>query len=440
MDGAEAAVARSAEELVATLSDLEAGPRSFGELLGLGDRAVDALGAFLRGRPESIAEPRCLAAEILAAIGPPRARAELRSGFETCAAREDLDPVLAEAERSVASAIARHLGALGDREATEPLLAALRQHAWPGCARALGRLGDARAIPVLAARLYDDPTRAVATEALRAFGRGAALDLGRVLIQQWAGSGAEPGWRAAGRAAAAALLAETGERDARMLLVWSLSDPALCVRLAAATGLAHLGGESVEVVLPCLLALLGADSWIDADAAADALMTAGAPALRVLAPLVGDESAVAAERCRGIAVVGRLGLEGGADLLVGPAGSGDASVRFAAAAALGAITGPKASALLHALLADDSPEVRARAVQALGRRGSAGLRALAPLLGDADERVAAAARDELLRAGADALPVLSDVLDGRVAWHGGWTGTRRGRSTAAALLRACGRG
>jgi HEAT repeat protein len=221
-----------------------------------------------------------------------------------------------------------------------------------------------------------------------------------------------------------------------MLLVWSLSDPALAVRLAAAAGLANLGAESAEVALPCLLDLLSAESWIDADAAADALVAIGAPALRVLAALVRDESAGASPRRRAVAVVGRLGLEGGAELLVGAASSRDASVRLGAAAALAAIAGPRANALLRDLLTDESAEVRSRTVQALGRRGSAGLRAVAPLLGDSDALVARAARDELRRAGADALPVLRDIRDGRIEWHGGWTGTWRARAAAAALLRA----
>jgi HEAT repeat protein len=259
-------------KIVARLRDLQAGAQAFLEVIALGSAAIPSLEAFLRGRSESIYQPRCLAADAIAAIAGPAGFAALRRALADSLERR-LDPVLGEAETAVINRVAEHLGALGNPQAADLLLEALRRHPYAGCARALGCLRDPRAVPRLVECLYDDVAREAAVESLRAFGRLPVSHLTRALLQPRLDHGIEGSSKVADRAAAATLLAELGGDEVRLPLLWSLHDAQREVRVAAALALVQHHGLKVQfIVLPALLDALGDERWERAEPVADALI------------------------------------------------------------------------------------------------------------------------------------------------------------------------
>jgi HEAT repeat protein len=427
-------VPRSLGESIERLGEVEPGPEVFGELLGHGDEAVPPLESFLCSRPGSVPQPRSMAAEILAAIGSPAATAALRRALVMTSAREGLDPVLADAERTVISDIADRLGALKDSASFDPLVSAFRRHPCPGCARALGRLGDVRAVPLLAEHLLEDSVRAAVTEALRGFGNAAAAALSRILLRRWDRESLEPGPWVAGRAAAAGLLGETTAENALLPLVWSLFDAAEKVRLAAAAALVERGYDAGEVALPTLIELLGSADWLDAERAGDALVALGPSAVAGLARAATTPTSGLTRRRRAVEILPRVDGESVIAPLVECGRDSDVQLRLTAAIALGSTRSTRALEALRCLTRDQSPEVRRRAVQGLARYGAPALDSVALALGDPDPGVRQTAGSALADAGPVAAAVLRRVWDRRHDHSDGRLGAWRARREARRLL------
>jgi HEAT repeat protein len=207
---------------VARLRSLEGGVRAFGDVVSLGQAAIRPLEELLREPATPICQPRCLAADALAAIGGELGLEALLRALADSLERE-LSPVLHEAETAVINSIAENLGRLGGGRAADGLLEALRRRPLPEVARSLGRLGEERAIPALVRCLQDDVAREAAVEALRQIGRPALPFLQRTLLQPQLAHGFEGATWIAGRAAAANLLGVIGGRDCLLPLLWASS-------------------------------------------------------------------------------------------------------------------------------------------------------------------------------------------------------------------------
>ncbi len=171
-----------APSLVDRFRNLHDGPLVFHEVVRFADAAVPALEILVRGPSDAVHQPRCLAADALAAIGSSAAvHALIRALLD--AVGRDPSPTLLEAESLLVNHIAEHLTRFSRPEVTEALLAALRHRRYPYCAAALGLTGDPRAIPLLVECLYEDAARPAATGALRRFGLITLEPLAYVLLE-----------------------------------------------------------------------------------------------------------------------------------------------------------------------------------------------------------------------------------------------------------------
>jgi HEAT repeat protein len=424
------------EAVVARLRDLTEGPRVLGDVVALGPAAVSALERLLRGRTESVSQPRCLAADALALIGGEGARAALVRALADALGRRP-DPVLRQAETAVVNCIAEHLGALGERRATDLLLTALDAHPYRGCVRALGRLREPRAIPRLVECLNDDLAREVAREALRAFGREPVPRLAGLLGAPRVEHGVEGSSRVAGRAAAATLLGELGGPEAVAPLGAALNDAEREVRVAAAVALVRGGvAQTRGPALAALLEALGDERWERAEPAIEALVELGAAApLCALARRAASGAEAARRRLRVIETLGRMPPDPGIAQELGRlARVEDARVRAAAVAALGRRSGPAAVAGLGAFAGDPEGDIRLLLATALERQGVAAAGELARLLGDRERAVRAAATAALRAFGAGAAPALRGIVANPAPVPGGWRARQRARHAARRLL------
>lgn len=402
-----------AAALVDRFRNLHEGPLVFHEVVRLGDDAVPALGDLVMGPSDAVHQPRCLAADALAAIGSSTAVSTLTRAFLDSVAR-DPAPQLLEAESVLVNHIAEHLSRFPRPEVTEALLSALRRRRYPYCAAALGLTGDPRAIPLLVQCLNEDAARPAAAAALRRFARPALEPVAHVLLQPQNVRTPEPPSRLDGRIAAARLLgdfARAASRDAPLAvaaLVKALSDRQRAVRVEAALGLVRCGARADEDAARILVAALEEEDWARAEEIITALVRIGPAAERLLIPLIGLRPRYEADRRRRVHAVealGRLGSASAASKLRSFHASGDTTLRFATVKALASIGTSDASSLAL-FLSDPHTSIRFRALQALRRR-----RALDPalairLLGDEDSQIrgaaASAVRDDI----AAALPSL----------------------------------
>lgn len=407
--------------LVDRFRNLHDGPLVFHEVVRLGDAVVPALEELVMGASDAVHQPRCLAADALAAIGTAAAVRALTRALLDSVAR-DPSPALLEAESILVNHIAEHLSRFPRPEVTEALLAALRRRRYPYCAAALGLTGDPRAIPLLVECLYEDSARAAATAALHRFGEAALEPLAQVLLEPRRSGTLEPPSRLDGRIAAARLLGELARRGSRnapravAALVKALSDAQRAVRVEAALETVRCGVRVDEDTTRILVAGLEEENWARAEEIITVLARIGPVAEHLLVPIIGlrprDEPG-RRRRVHAVEAVGRLGSVAAVSLLRGLYASGDTTLRFATIKALASIESSD-SGSLALFLGDPHPAIRLRALQALVRR-----RALEPelairLLADEDAHVrrlaATAVRDDL----AAALPSLK-----RAAYHCG---------------------
>jgi HEAT repeat protein len=390
---------------VAQLRDLRSGLEALPEVIALGDTAVAALEALLRGPSESIPHRRWLAADALGAIGSVAAIAALVRALRDCSAR-DLPPVLLEAEDLIVNRIAEHLGTGRESNATDALLEALSRRAYPNCARALGKRAEPRAIPLLVRCLHEDTARAAAVEALQPFQQAAIEPLIRGLND--VPNGPEAPSHIDGRAAAAALLGGLAGLAAKRALLHALSDNQDPVRLAAALALAgHRGLAGRQAAAVLVMALADVD-WALADTITHALARLGPLAERAVLAAIAQEprrTRDSIRRMRAVGVVARLGIGSAASILAGLRDAPDGSLRLAAIGALSSYRTVD-SAVLSRFLSDPLSLVRRQALKALCARDSIAPAEAVELLGDPDARVRSLAERRLQHFGTMAAPVL----------------------------------
>ena len=407
--------------LVDRFRNLHEGPLVFHEVVRLGDEAVAALEELVRGPSDAVHQPRCLAADALAAIGSSGAVHALTRALLDSVGRDPM-PALLEAESVLVNHIAEHLSRFPCPEVTEALLSALQRRRYPYCAAALGLTGDPRAIPLLVECLYEDAARAAAAAALRGFGSAALVPLVRVLLEPQGVETSEPPSRLDGRIAAARILGDFVRADSRNAalaegaLTKALSDTQRAVRLEAALGLARCGVRASDETTRILVGALDEENWARAGEIVATLVRIGPPAERLLLPIVESrprDEADRRRRVRAVETVGRLGAVSAVSILRSFNASRDTTLRFATVEALSAIASSDTGSLAL-FLNDAHPTIRFRALQALVRRRALDLDLAIRLLADEDAHVrslaASALRDEI----AVALPSLK-----RVASHCG---------------------
>ncbi len=399
--------------LVDRFRNLHFGPLVFHEVVRLGDAAVPPLESLLRGPSDAVHQPRCLAADALAAIGSSAAVQVLIRALLDSVGR-DPPPALLEAESILVNHIAEHLSRFPCPEVTEALLAALRRKRYPYCAAALGLTGDPRAIPLLVDCLYEDAARPAAAAALRRFGQAALQPLTDALLQPQGDATPEPPSRLDGRVAAAGLLADFARPDSRdapvavAALVKALRDRQRAVRVEAALGLARSGARADGDIAHILVGALDEENWARAEEIITVLVRMGPTAERALIPLIGLRSRDEAgrrRRVRAVEAVGRLGSAAAVSLLRGLYGSADTTLRFAAVKALAGIGPSDARSFAH-FLSDPHPTIRFRAAEALVRRRALDPELAIRLLGDDDSHVRSLAASAVRSDLAAALPSL----------------------------------
>lgn len=399
--------------LVDRFHNLHEGPLVFHEVVRLGDAAVPALEDLVRGPSDAVHQPRCLAADAVAAIGSPAAVTALTRALLDSVGR-DPAPQLLEAESILVNHIAEHLSRFPRPEVTEALLSALQRRRYPYCAAALGLTGDPRAIPLLVECLYEDAARPAAAAALRRFGRAALQPLVRVLLELPSAETLEPPSRVDGRIAAARLLGDFASADSQdtpfavAALMEALSDSQHAVRVEAALGLVRCGARADGDTTRVLVAALEEGSWARAEEIITALVRLGPAAERLLIRSIGlrpRDEADRRRRVRAVEALGRLGSAAAVSLMRSFHASGDTTLRFATVKALASI-GASGVSTLAPFLSDPHPTIRLRALQALVRRQALDPALAIRLLGDEDSQVrslaASAVRDDI----AAALPSL----------------------------------
>jgi HEAT repeat protein len=242
-------------KLVKKLDDLRQNLDAQLQLIMLGEKAVEPLVEFLLSAPALHAEPRCLAAEALGAIGGERAidgliKALTINDVHAC------DPSIRLSEEVVRSCAAAQLGRLGARRAIEPLLDALERLHLVGAAEALARLGETRGIPLMIDRLEDPFIRVRIGQALLAFGQEGQIPLIETLsVRRYVQEEESRGSRER-RAEATRLLGLLKSQKTIEPLMELLVDEAREVRLHAALSLCDLmstDDHRLEQALPVLV-------------------------------------------------------------------------------------------------------------------------------------------------------------------------------------------
>ena len=401
-----------AESIVAQLRDLRDGPAAALQAIRLGANIVPALESLLRGRSESVFQPRCLAADALAAIGGPSAREVLVRALEDSTDR-DLPPVLRFAEDAVANRIAEHLGAHPDPAVADALLAALTRRPLAGCARSLGQLRESRAVPLFAGCLYDDFARDAARDALVELGEASTFELSRVLLEPRDECGLEGSNDVAARVAAAEALGGIGGSQAEYALLRAQQDPQRAVRIAAALSICARKSENSVSALPVILGALGSTEASLRMRVSQCLLGLGAAAeegLIAAAGSCGDRNGDP-RRLHAVEILKETRSSGAIDVLAGLALDAEARVRFAAASALAKIAGADTTVSLIGFVDDAEPSVRMVAVSALGERDVAAAPALARALGDPERAIRRRSSQGLLRMGAAAAPALREAIE-----------------------------
>lgn len=379
---------------VARLLNLHEGPEALPNIIGLGEGAIAPLEAVLRGPSQALHHSRCWAADALAAIDGPMARECLLRALHDSVTRNP--PAQArEAEDTVVSCIAEHLGNSPDSEVVDALLSALHLRPYPGCVRALARSRDPRAIPLLVRSLFEDATRGAAMEALRRMGPRAVPALAAALGAIPNLNDLEPPTHIDGRAAAATVLgtwvAEEQRlvEDHRVLLQRALGaavhDRQRSVRVAAALSVIR-GSSGFRPAIRVLVRALDDPDWRRATPIVHALVRLGG---RIESPLLEAITAkstterVDRRRRRAIWIAGQLGTPRVTEVLSTLSPPGGAPVRLAIVTALDRIASAN-SAVLQRYLEDPDAAVRRQALHALQRRLALSVERAVLLMGDRD--------------------------------------------------------
>ena len=296
------------------------------QLILQGERAVPAVAAVLLGPPSSIAEPRCLAAEILGAIGGEAALSALIRALTIHDVRR-LDPVLRLAEEAVRNRAAEQLGKLGNRRAIGPLIYALAREGVRGAMGALAQFGEPGGIRYVVRRLEDPCDRVAAADAVLRYGRIAVPDLAATLNERKPSAEEEAPMSRERRAEAARLLGVLGDDRVIPTLEAYLEDSAPAVRLEAA--LARLALSRADVpdgVLRLVAENLGHANMAVAERCMDALVSMGDRSIphlvavagpRVARPRGSRQPSEDAHQVAAIQVLQRLGTEASAHALEG---------------------------------------------------------------------------------------------------------------------------
>jgi hypothetical protein len=358
---------QEATRLVRELQNLQRGPLVLPDIIALGEIAVPALEAALRGPSQALHHPRSLAADALGVIGGEAADGALARALMD-STRRVLNPVFQEAEAVVVGRIATHLSRHQRHSATEALLESMRLRPGPACARALGELRDPRAIPLLVRSLGEDAARDAAMNALRRFGRTPILRLRALLARPHYVGDIEPPTSIDARAAAAVLLGEIVERAPLLL---ALEDRARPVRVAAAMSLLQM---SASPPLPAALEILvqGLDdpNWTVAEAIMGVLTDRSAAVAGMLEDQLknpGEDGASLRRHRRAAILAGRLGIAHAAPILAGLSDAQDPALRLAAIHALTQIPAATDDEL-GAFLADALLGVALEALRAIQTR------------------------------------------------------------------------
>lgn len=402
--------------LIESIKNLHEGPLVLPDVVRLGEAAVPALEAILRGPSQSVYHARYLAADALGAVGGPAAQAALIRALRDSIART-ADAASLEAEGVIVNRVADHLSGCREPEATEALLEALRVRPYPACARALGRLRETRAIPLLLDCLDDDAAREAAVEALCRFASEACAPLIRVLTQPRLIRGVEPPSRIDGRTAAARALgtiadAEPALNGAELALRAALEDRQRKVRIEAALALSRRGGSAAREAAALLAAALDETSWVRAETVMRALVRIGPAAEPVLAPFITTRPTDAPSRrrrIRAVTLAGQLRSESAVAALTALADAHGQTLRLAAITALARIPAAGPDSLAR-FLHDEAAPVRRRALIALWERRDLRPEWAAMLLGDPDLGIRRLAQTALCDSGTAALPPLGRIL------------------------------
>jgi|SRR5581483_3201330 len=334
--------------LVARLHNLQEIFRIQGEILLHGEGTVEPLTELLLSPPFPFPEARVAAAECLGIIGTDHAIDAL-----ICVLHHHdmhaLTPVQRFAEETVRNAAARQLSRFSLPRVADALFASLRQDHLIEAGVALAQLNDARALPSLLECLEDDVKKEKATEALRHFGDAAIPFLQEALRRPRLVEGMEPPISQERRSRAVALLGELGARAAIADLRRGLRDEITTVRSECALALVALLGLEAQETIPLLIVGLADPDFLMQTRCEEAVGTLGKPAVPAL--LQGAQ---------------------GAPLPLPSGETARLSLRERLAALrlfckLSDLEDPAVSTALCLLLRDQEEQIRAYAIQALGR-------------------------------------------------------------------------
>ncbi len=421
---------RRIDELVAQLKNLHAGELALPDVVALGEPAIPALEALLRGPPDAVYRPRYWAADALAAIPGSASTAALVRALRDSVARR-LDPVSLEAEDVIVNRIADHLAERPDSSVAEALLEAFGTRLYSHCASALGRLREPRALPRLIQCLFDDVARPAAVAALCEFGERAVAPVVRVLLVPRLIDGREPLYALDARAAAARLLGAISDRAVASTdraaasadravasetidraLALALRDAQRAVRIEAALALARSPGPWLDEVARVLIGALDEPHWARAQTVMDALASLGTRCEQALTSLLLREAQDEPGRLRqlrAVELLPRIAPRSASTRLARFSRAPDRRLRLAAVAGLDQIAGVDRDVLAR-FLDDEAAVVRRRAVAALCRRGALEVDSAVMLLGDRDTVVRKLAADCLRASGRRAQPQIQKAV------------------------------
>ncbi len=266
-------------ELVAQLNDLSVNDRIFLQILPFGQNAVPALVELLLSKPSVHPQPRCLAAEALGILGGPAA---VQGLIEVLSHHplEQLDPVVAMAEKAVRNRACSELARLKSHGAVLPMMRALRENCLEGAAQALTELRVRSVIPLLIQCLEDDIARGPASKCLVRFFPDSIPALQGSAVERNTIAGVETSRSVARRAEAVRLLGMSPMQVSHDLLFCLLSDDAGPVQLNAALALSSWGEEQDRSrAFPILLSFRQKGNWLEQNLCEEALRSWGFQAL-----------------------------------------------------------------------------------------------------------------------------------------------------------------
>jgi len=346
-----------ASAAVDRLRDLEAGPSAVVSVAAIGSAAVPALEELLRGRPDSVSQPRRLAATALGIIGSRAAKSALRRSVQDSLDRV-LEPVLSLSEDEVVSAVADAIARSPESEDAEILRWALERRPNAAIARALAGMHDVASIPLLVRCLSDDTSADAAKDALRTLGTPAVAALTAVALLP-SSEGEEGATAVRARVRALEVLGRIGGEATDLPLVWALSDGEREVRITAALALAGRGPVGSRVAAEVLFEALADERWFVGEEATAALAALGLETVRYVRRFLRSGGSLLP--LRAVALLRQIPDREATDALVHLAKDPSRRVRLAVTEALAARGNEDARQALKRLTGDPDRVVRMRA-------------------------------------------------------------------------------